>query len=163
MTLLNAPAYDEKRAKLNHFLLIGAGVLVAVFIVISFAGRLLGHGWAFTDLYAEHRVSQFFDALEAKDYDKAYGIFYNDADWKQHPAKYSGYSVQRFTEDWTKESPVKAPIVNHHIDVSATDGSGFFSTGIIVATRVNGDHKVFMYWIRKDGTLDWPAPHILQY
>jgi hypothetical protein len=28
---------------------------------------------------------------------------------------------------------------------------------------VNDDHKVFMYYIRKDGTLSWPAPHELEY
>lgn len=116
----------------------------------------------FSNLPAEHKVSNFFNALEAKDYAKAYGIWWNDPEWQQHPQKYD-YTLQRFTEDWTTDSPVNAPIVNHHVDISKTDGSGAFGSGIIVAVRVNGDHKVFMYYIRKDGTLAWPAPHILQY
>ena len=81
----------------------------------------------------------------------------------RHPEKHADYSLQRFTEDWTTESPVKGPIVSHHVDISKTDGSGMFGSGIIVAVRVNGDHKLFMWYERKDGTLTEPAPHILQY
>ncbi|MEO6923194.1 MAG: hypothetical protein ABI142_05160, partial [Bryocella sp.] len=78
------------------------------------------------------------------------------------------------------ESPVKAPITSHKIDISKTDGSGFWGSGIIVAVRVNlqdgipkakpGEmhstlpgHKVFMYVNRSDGSMTWPAPHMLQY
>jgi len=38
-----------------------------------------------------------------------------------------------------------------------------FGSGIIVAVRVNGAYKIFMWYERKDGTLTEPAPHILQY
>ena len=162
MTLLNAPEYDQQGENRKRNLLIGALILVVVLVVIFFGGFLLGHGWFFSNLPAEHRVNAFFDALEAKDYAKAYGIYYNDPDWQQHPQKYD-YTLQRFTEDWTTSSPVNAPIVSHHVDISKTDGTGFWGTGIIVAVRVNGDHKVFMYYIRKDGTLAWPAPHELDY
>ncbi len=162
MTLLNAPEYDAKGENRRRNLLVGAGVLVAVLVVTCLAGYVMGHGWFYSNMGAEHRVSQFFTALEAKDYPKAYGIYFNDPDWQQHPQKYD-YTLQRFTEDWTTESPVKAPITSHTIDISKTDGSGAFGTGIIVAARVNGDHKIFMYYIRKDGTLAWPAPHELEY
>ena len=162
MSLMDAPEYDSRRDTRNRNLLISAGVFVVLIVVIGFGGYVLGHGWFFSNLPAEHRVNNFFNALEAKDYAKAYGIWYNDPDWQQHPQKYD-YTLQRFTEDWTTESPVKAAIASHHVDISKTDGSGTFGSGIIVAVRVNGDHKVFMYYIRKDGTLAWPAPHILEY
>jgi hypothetical protein len=162
MTLMNAPDYDSRRDARNRNLLIAAGVLVLLTIAIGMGGFVMGHGWFFSNLPAEHKVNNFFTALEAKDYAKAYGIWWNDPEWQQHPQKYD-YTLQRFTEDWTTDSPVNGPIVNHHVDISKTDGSGAFGTGIIVAVRVNGDHKVFMYYIRKDGTLVWPAPHILQY
>ncbi len=162
MTLLNAPEYDQREENRKRNLLIGALILVVVVVVTFLAGFLLGHGWFFSNLPAEHRVNAFFNALEAKDYPKAYGIYYNDPDWQQHPQKYD-YTLQRFTEDWTSSSPVNAPITSHHVDISKTDGTGFWGTGIIVAVRVNGDHKVFMYYIRKDGTLAWPAPHELEY
>jgi hypothetical protein len=162
MTLLNAPEYDGRRENMKRNVLVGSGALVALVLVLFFGGYLLGHGWFFSNLPAEHRVNSFFTALEAKDYAKAYGIFYNDADWQQHPQKYD-YTLKRFTEDWTTESPVKAAITNHHVDISKTDGTGTFGTGIIVAVRLNGDHKIFVYYIKKDGTLEWPALHELEY
>jgi len=162
MTLLNAPEYDAKGENRKRNLLVGAGLLFALAVVTCLSGYVMGHGWFYSNLGAEHRVSNFFTALEAKDYPKAYGIYFNDPNWQQHPQKYD-YTLQRFTEDWTTESPVKAPITSHEIDISKTDGSGAFGTGIIVAARVNGDHKIFMYYIRKDGTLAWPAPHELEY
>ena len=162
MTLLNAPAYDPTRDKRNRSILIGAGVILLLAIVLCLGGYIAGHGWFFSNLPTEHRVNEFFSALQAKDYAKAYGIYQNDADWQQHPGKYS-YSLKRFTEDWTTDSPVNAPITEHHVDISKTDGTGTFGTGIIVAVRVNGDHKVFMYVNRADGTMTWPAPHVLEY
>ena len=162
MTLLNAPEYDGRKENRRRNLVVAAGVLVAALVLTYVGGFLLGHGWFFSNLGAEHRVNNFFDALEAKDYSKAYGIYYNDADWAQHPQKYE-YSLKRFTEDWTTDSPVKGAIISHHVDISKTDGTGTFGSGIIVAARVNGDHKVFMYYIRKDGTLLWPALHELEY
>lgn len=162
MTLMNAPEYDSRRDTRNRNLLIAALVLVFLAIVIGMGGFMLGHGWFFSNLGAEHRVNQFFTALEANDFAKAYGIYFNDPDWQQHPQKYD-YTLKRFTEDWTTESPVKGPIKSHTVDISKTDGSGTFGTGIIVASRVNGDQKIFMYYIRKDGTLAWPAPHELGY
>jgi|ERR1700722_9966650 len=162
MTLLNAPEYDSRRDTRIRNLWIAAGVLVLLAIVIGVGGFVLGHGWFFSNLPAEHKVNTFYEALEAKDYSKAYGIWWNDPEWQQHPQKYD-YTLPRFTEDWTSASPVNGPILSHHVDISRTDGSGMFGSGIIVAVRVNGDHKVFMYVIRKDGTLAWPAPHILEY
>jgi hypothetical protein len=163
MTLMNAPEYDSRKDDRIRNLWIGAGILVVLTIVTGFAGFALGHGWFFSNLPAEHKVDKFFSALEAKDYDTAFAIYTNDPDWKQHPEKHADYPVQRFTEDWTTESPLKAPITSHHVDISKTDGTGPFGSGIIVAVRVNGDHKLFMWYQRSDGTLTEPAPHILQY
>lgn len=162
MTLLNAPEYDERGEKRKTGLLIGSGVALLLAVVIGLGGYITGHGWFFTNLRAEHRVNNFFDALEAKDFDRAYAIWMNDSDWKQHPQKYD-YTLKRFTEDWTTESPVNGPVTSHHVDISKTDGTGAFGTGIIVAVRVNGDHKLFMWYEKKNGTLTYPAPHELEY
>jgi len=163
MTLLNAPAFDAKRETRNRNIIIAVSSTFVVCLVIFVAGFLLGHGWFFTNIPTEHKVNHFFDALEAKDYSKAFAIYNNDPNWQQHPEKYSDYPLPRFTEDWTTESPVKAPITSHHVDISKTDGTGFWGTGIIVAVRVNGSHKVFMYVNKKDGTMTWPAPHEIGY
>ncbi len=157
MTLLNAPEYDKRKENTKRNLLIGAGVLVLLTAVIGVGGFLLGHGWFFSTLPAEHRVDQFLTALEAKDYDKAYAIWMNDPDWKQHPQKYD-YTLKRFTEDWTTESDW-GPIKSHHVDISKRTG-----TGVIVAARVNDSpKKLFMWYEKSNGTLTYPAPYNLDY
>ncbi|QHS52939.1 hypothetical protein [Edaphobacter sp. 12200R-103] len=161
MTLLNAPKYNAGRERRKAVLIYGGIAVVVLVAVIGVLGFLMGHGWFFTNLKAEHRVNQFFNALEAKNYNEAYAIWMNDPNWQQHPQKYD-YTLKRFTEDWTTESPV-GPIRSHHVDISKTDGSGTFGTGIIVAVRVNGGQKMFMWYEKKDGTLTYPAPHELQY
>ena len=156
MSLMDAPAYDPTRDNRNRNILIATCVTVFLLIVLTLAGYMLGHGWLFSNLGYEHRVDTFFSALEAKDYDKAYSIYNGGL---PNP----DYSLQRFTEDWTTASPVHTSITSHHVDISRTDGSGTFGTGIIVAVRVNGTHPVFMYVNRADKTMTWPAPHELQY
>ena len=163
LDLMDAPPYDPARDNRRRNIIISIVAGIFFFLVLTFAGYVAGHGWLFSNLGYEHRVNNFFNALQAKDYSKAYGIYYNDPAWQQHPGRYSGYPLARFTEDWTKDSPVNAPIVSHHVDISKTDGSGKFGTGVIVAVRVNGDHKVFMYVNRADKTMTWPAPHELEY
>ena len=179
MSLLDAPAYDPTSDRRKRNLIIGALITFGVLFVLTLGGYAMGHGWLFTNLPAEHRINKFFNALEAKDYSQAYGIYYNDPNWAQHPQQYSGYPLKRFTEDWTTESPVHAPITSHHVDISKTDGSGAFGTGIIVAVRLNLEkgietppgeepnkrpgHKIFMYVTKSDGTMTWPAPHELGY
>jgi hypothetical protein len=167
MSLMDAPAYDPTADNRRRNALIGIASFFVLLLLVTLAGYVLGHGWLFTNLGYEHRVNNFYNALEAKDYPKAYGIYYNDPDWQQHPAKYSDYPLSRFTEDWTTASPVNAPITSHHVDISRTDGSGTFGTGVIVAVRVNlqngGGQKVFMYVNKADKTMTWPAPHVLGY
>ena len=179
MSLMDAPAYDPTRDNRRRDTLLGLAAALLLLIVLTLAGYILGHGWLFTNLGYEHRVNAFFTALENKDYGKAYGIYYNDPDWQQHPARYTDYPIARFTEDWTTQSPLKAPITSHHVDISKTDGTGTFGTGVIVAVRVNGTdysksadegeptsvagHKLFLYINRADKTVTWPAPHELAY
>ena len=155
MALLNAPEYDARKEKLKIATIVGSASTVALLILLTLAGYVMGHGWLFTNLPAEHKVDKFFTALEAKDYAKAYDLYTNG-----HP---TDYSLQRFTEDWTTESPVGAPIRNHHVDISKTDGTGNFGTGIIVAVRINDTKKLFMWYQKSDGTLTEPAPHEIQY
>ena len=163
MSLLDAPVYNERKERLVKTTFIGSLTTLAVLIVLTLAGYVMGHGWLFTNLGAEHKVNHFFVALEARDYPRAFGIWNNDTNWAQHPDKYASYPLSRFTEDWTTESPVGAPATSHHVDISRTDGSGTFGTGTIVAVTVNGHKRIFMWVQRSDGTLTEPAPHELEY
>ena len=167
MTLLNAPVYDERKEKNKVAALIALVVAIALAAILGVGGFLFGHGWFFSNLPAEHKVNTFFTALEARDYAHAFAIYTNDAAWQSHPDLHKDYPLARFTEDWTTESPVGGPITGHHVDISKTDGTGTFGTGIIVATRVNTatakGKKIFMWYQKSDGTLTEPAPHILEY
>jgi len=88
MTLLNAPEFNVQKETRKRNLLVGSGVLITTLVLLTLAGYLLGHGWLFINLPVEHRVDTFLSALQAKDYPRAYGIFYNDPAWQQHPDKY---------------------------------------------------------------------------
>src|SRR3989475_9618041 len=48
----------------------------------------------------EHVVDEFFAALQKNDFEKAYGIWMHDPNWKQHPDKYSQYPFNDFYRDW---------------------------------------------------------------
>ena len=149
MTLPNAPAFDEQKEKRKSSILVGSGILVAALVVLSVAGFLLGHGWLFMNLPVEHKVNVFLTALQAGDYPKAYGIFYNDPDWQQHPDKYD-YKLQRFTEDFTTESDWKGPVTSFKVGCSKRDG-----TGTAVAATVNGGTNLTLKYQRADGTLSF--------
>lgn len=163
MSLLDAPVYDEKKARTIKYAVIGSLALFALLVVLTVVGYILGHGWLFSNLPAEHRVGSFFQALEDKKYDQAFAIYNNDPDWKQHPDKYASYPESRFQEDWTTQDPIKGPVNQYHVDISKTDGKGTFGSSTIVAVTVNGDKRVFMSYIKKTGQLSWPAFHILEY
>ncbi len=155
MTLLNAPAYDERKERRNHNILVGSGVFLAVMVVLSLAGFLMGHGWLFTNLPAEHRMKVFLSAIEVQDYPKAYGIYYNDPQWRQHPDRYQDYPLARFTEDFTSESDWKGPITGFHVDYSRRN-----KTGVVVAATINGTTNLTLLVNRKDNTLA-AYPYIL--
>lgn len=164
MPLLDAPQYDRRKEALKKNLFIGSLAAVALLILLTVGGYIAGHGWLFSNLPAEHRVDKFFAALKAKDYETAYALYNNDSDWKQHSNRYKDYPESRFQEDWSTQPPIGGPLNSYHVDISRTDGDGYFGTGIIVAVTVNDSpHKVFMYYIRKTGTLSWPAYHEIQY
>ena len=163
MTLLNAPVYDQRKETLKKNLLIAGGVGLVLLLLLTLGGYMSGHGWLFSNLPAEHRVGKFFAALQARDYNQAFAIYNNDPTWQQHLEQYKDYPEARFQEDWSTQPPIGGPLNSYHVDISRTDGDGTFGTGIIVAVRVNGDNKVFMYYLRKTGKLTWPAFHEIEY
>ena len=150
MTLLNAPEFDERKENRRRNIWVGLGTFVAVMAVLTLTGFLLGHGWLFTNLPAEHRVNVFLTAVQAGDYPKAFGIFNNDPSWQQHPQKYADYPLARFTEDFTTESDWKGPVKSFHVDFSKRD-----ATGTVVAATINGTTNLTLKEQRSDGTLSF--------
>ena len=117
MTLLDAPTYDPAKARMRKN------------ILIAEPGRLLvlaGLLWFFWDWPQEHRVNQFFAAIEAKDLPKAFGIWNHDPDWQQHPQQYAQYPYGRFEMDWGHSSDW-GDIKTHKIMMSKTVAPGWWS------------------------------------
>ena len=149
MTLLNAPEFDARKETRNRNIMIGSVAVILLAGLFAFAGFVLGHGWFFMNLPAEHKVSTFLSTLQAGDYAKAYGIWTHDPDWQQHPDKYKDYPLNRFTEDFTTASDWKGPITNFHVNFSKRD-----PTGVVVASTVNGSNLTLKVQ-KADGTIDF--------
>ncbi len=125
MTLLDAPSYNAARARKIRNLIIGLAVLciaAAIFLYV------------FWDWPEEHRINQFFAAVEKQDFPKAFGIWNNDPDWQQHAQKYAtaGYPYGRFLVDWSQSSDYGV-ITSHKILYATT-----FGNGVVMAVEVNG-------------------------
>src|SRR5437899_10628043 len=91
MTLLDAKQYDPTAGRLRKNII--ASVVVAVLVLIWL-------GWMYRNWPEEHVIDQFFAALQKSDFEKAYGIWMHDPNWKQHPDKYSQYPFNDFYRGW---------------------------------------------------------------
>jgi hypothetical protein len=133
MTLFEAPKYDPAAARKKWIRIIAIAAIVVVL------GILL---WQFRYWPEEHVVDQFFEALQQQNYEKAYGVWMHDPNWKQHPQQYDRYSFQNFMQDWGPGGEWGL-IKSHHVDGSAIptggNGSPFIkgSSGVVVVVTVN--------------------------
>ena len=91
MVLLDAPRYDARKARIRRNIIIG--ILIAIPFVAFFT-------WYWWNWPEEHRVNQFFHAVEAKDYSRAFALWNNDPEWQQHPDRYNLYPFKQFVSDW---------------------------------------------------------------
>lgn len=126
MTLLDAPTYNAARSRTIRNSLITlaiAGVITAILLYVF---------WNWPE---EHRVNQFFQAVESQDFPKAFGIWNNDANWQQHPDKYvqAGYPYGRFLVDWSRSSDYG--VITSHKIVYATSSLG---NSVLLAVELNG-------------------------
>jgi len=137
MTLLDAPVYDEARARKRRNLLIGLGVLAVI---------LAGLAWNFWYYPQEQKVNEFFAAVEAKDFPKAFAIWNNDPDWQKHPDKYPLYPYGKFVVDWGPSSDFGV-ITSHKILLHKPYG-----TGVVYQVQINGRPApggVVHLWVEK--------------
>ena len=133
MTLFEAPQYDPiqaRRKKIRLWVIIGA---VIVIVIVA---------WMLRYWPEEHTVDLFFDALQGQNFEKAYGIWMHDPDWKQHPQRYQQYTFQDFMKDWGPGGEWGI-IKSHHVDGAATpsgyNGAPYIrgSSGVVVVVTVN--------------------------
>ena len=126
MTLLNAPAYDRSRDKRRRNFLIGVLFLGGVVAIAAFLC------W---NLPAERSVNQFFAAVEAQDFPKAFGIWNHDPNWQQHTQRYApgGYTYGRFLVDWGQAGDY-GRITSHKVLHSTSR----YGNNTLLAVEING-------------------------
>jgi hypothetical protein len=123
MTLLDAPAYDAKKARLIRNVSITVVVVVVVGAILTF----LLWNWP-----AEHRVNNFLSTIESGNLQKAYALWNNDPDWRQHADQYKAYDFNQFQKDWGSGSDYGV-IRSHNIIVAKTVGNG-----VVMGVDING-------------------------
>lgn len=126
MTLLDAPPYNAAHYRHLRKIIWTVAVLVIVVPILLFI---------FWNWPSEHRVNSFLNAVQAKNYTKAYGIWNNDAHWQEHPARLakSTYSYKQFLADWGAGG-TEGTVTSHKI-IYATSMTG---NTVIMAVSLNG-------------------------
>lgn len=118
MTLLNAPPFDERRAKRRRLL----GIIVAVVIVVAIIGVLYWPRYS-----ARRTVDRFFEAIEHKNFQEAYAI------WQPDPKL---YPMDAFMRDWGPSSRWGI-ITSFKIDELGPPPGGHAS-GLVALVIING-------------------------
>jgi hypothetical protein len=141
MGLFDAKEYDPRPAQRRWRLVIIAFIVaVAAFLV-----------WWFFRYYPEEQaINRFFQAIERKDFDTAYGLYFADPNWKQHPQKYDQYPLSQFMLDWGPSSEYGV-ITSHKIDCATEPPTKAYrpSTGVIVVVSVNHRPETTSMWVEK--------------
>jgi hypothetical protein len=147
MALLDAKEYDPRPRQRMIRLILAAVVVVILAVVAYFLFRFQSE---------KNAANRFFAAIEAKDFEKAYGLYNADPDWKQHPEKYSGYTYNQFYLTWGPSGDY-GPITSHKIEcVVEPQKRGFRSpSGIVVVVRINnrGDRTESLWVEKKTGSI----------
>lgn len=154
MALMDAKEYDPRPAQRLRRLVGIAVALVIIFLILWLwpSGRFrFWSEWSVAD--------KFFAALERKDFDAAYGIYFADPSWKQHPEKHSAYTISQFNSDWGPSGEY-GPITSHHVDCTLKPKT--YSTGVVVVITINNKAARSMWVEDKDKTIsDSPVGTVL--
>jgi hypothetical protein len=145
MTLMDAKPPDLARERRRRM------TLTVVIVVVLVAAAL---AWEFRYWPEERVADKFFSALQRQDYDAAYGIYFADPNWKQHPQQHSQYTLSDFYRDWGPGGEWGV-IKNYKVEVAGTCPGG--SQGVVVQLIVNGRADRARIWVQKsDKTLSTP-------
>ncbi len=142
MALMDAQEYDPRPAQKRRRIITTAVLVIGVPLLV----------WYFFFYYwpEEHVVNKFFQAIEQKDYDTAYGVYQGDANWQQHPERYANYTVNQFKLDWGPQGEY-GTITSHHVDCSIEPPKKNFvsPSGVIVVVTINGRKEPRSMWVEK--------------
>jgi len=137
MTLLDAKEYDPARDRRRRIRVITIVVLFAIIGALA---------WYFHNWPEEHIADQFFQALQDRKYEVAYGIWMHDPSWQQHLKKYSQYPYNDFYRDWGPGGEWGL-IKSHRAYGSASPKGG--GSGVIVEVIVNERAEHARVWVEK--------------
>ena len=126
MTLLDAQPFDVARARRRKIII--AAVILAVIALAALA-------WMYRNWPEERAVNHFFAALQGKDYESAYAIYFNDPAWREHQQKYSQYTYADFYRDWGPGG--EWGLIKSYRIFGSANTKGFGGGGVIVEVVVN--------------------------
>src|SRR5437868_14184886 len=143
MTIFESKPPDpaaEARARKIRNLLITTVVVLLVVAAVAWWNRY----WP-----EERVVDKFFNAIEQKDYEKAYALWRADPEWRQHVDRYSDYNFGQFQLDWGPTGDF-GYITKHDVrGAVAPTSTNTETSGVIVAVRVNDRAKPACLWVEK--------------
>jgi hypothetical protein len=141
MALMDAKEYDPRPAQKRRKIIATVVVVVLAISVYLYLTR-----------YDSEKkvINNFFRAIEQKDFDAAYGIYYADPNWKQHPEKYSAYTINQFKLDWGPSGEY-GPITSHRVDCALEPPKKGFvpASGVIVVVIINNRQDPRSMWVEK--------------
>ena len=91
MTLLDAKEYQPEKERKRRAKIVFATALVLILAAVGWWNRF----WP-----EKHVADKFFSSLQKQDFETAYGIYYADPEWKQHPQNHAQYPLNEFKQDW---------------------------------------------------------------
>ncbi len=141
MALMDAKEYDPRPAERRRKIIATVVVAVIAIAVYLYLTRYNSE---------KNVINNFFQAIEQKDFDKAYGIYEGDPNWKQHPEKYPNYSASQFKLDWGPQSEYGA-ISSHRIDCALEPPKKDFAspTGVVIVVTINNRAEPRSMWVEK--------------
>ena len=145
MTLLDAKQYDPEKARKKRNQIVSAILAVVVLAFLA---------WWFRYWPEERIVRHFFEALQKQDYNQAYGIWMQDAEWQKHPQRHAKYPFNDFYRDWGPGGEWGLIKTEKVYGASTCPGP---SSGVVVDVIVNDRAEHAQVWVEKsDKTLSVP-------
>ncbi len=145
MTLLDAREYHPEKERRKRIRIIS---LIVIVLVVAIAGWL-------NRFWPQKRIAdKFFSDLQGQKFEQAYGVYYADPDWKQHPQNHAQYPFNEFMQDWGPGSPWGVIKSFRIYGESNCPGGG---SGVVVDVIVNNRSEHAQLYVDKhDKTISTP-------
>src|SRR5271165_5369283 len=140
MTLLDAPRFDEAKDRRKRILAWSSvatftALVIVFWIVAGFPVDWPLNWWA--HMRGRAVVNSFLSDVEKNNLGDAYAVWQHDPQWQQHQAqlKDTGYTFERFQEDWSPTSNQNeyGAIKSHDIAAARMNGNV-----LVIGIFING-------------------------